>query len=681
MSPGKKTPNGSVPRDVVKHVEELRAQLTEHDYRYHVLAQPTIADENYDALMRELQALEAQYPSLQSPDSPTQRIGGQPTKEFRSVTHSVPMLSLANSYSEDEIREFDKRVTSLLKTPAHTYVAELKFDGVAVSLTYRDGIFVQGATRGDGVTGDDITANLRTIRSLPLRLRTGSRGPRNIIVRGEAFMHRDEFREMNRAREREGEKTFINPRNATAGTLKMQDPRIVAERPIRMFAYALLSSGSSAPSHFDNLRLLGELGLPVSDKAKRCESIDEVIAYWKQWEEHRETLPYDIDGIVVKVDSLQQQERLGSIAKSPRWAIAFKFTSRKAETTLRGITLQVGRLGTITPVADLDPVFLGGTTVSRATLHNVDYISELDLRIGDTVILEKGGDVIPKVSGKVEGKRPSHTKRFVMPDTCPSCGTRIHRPGGEANFYCENSSCPAQVKGRIEHFAHRGAMDIEGLGEAIVDQLVEHDLVKNPADLYSLKNHRKALVQLDRWGEKSTANLLESIENSTSRPFERVLFALGIRHVGSTVARVLAQNSGSLEHLQTASADELQDIGAVGPKIAESVTAFFADRHNKELIRKLKAAGLQFTAQQRKASGALADKTFVITGTLPTYSREEAKELIERNGGSVLSTVSKKVNFLLVGEDAGSKLTKARSLGITTISEDDLNTMIGNNNA
>jgi len=493
---------------IAKRLDMLRRALHEHDYRYHTLAQPTIADEQYDKLMRELLDLEAHYPDLYSSDSPTQRVGGAPTRVFATVTHSPPMLSLANSYSEEEIREFDRRVRGLLENQAPEYVAELKFDGVAITLKYRDGAFVGGATRGDGMRGDDITQNLKTVRSLPLRLRTQDTTLMNIEARGEAYMERKDFERLNRQQAEAGEKVFINPRNTTAGTLKLQDSKIVATRPLKVFAYTLFAPDATLSSHSQNLLTLRHLGLPVSEYTRLCKNIDQVIEYWKEWEEKRDMLPFDIDGIVVKVDLLHQQNLLGSIAKSPRWAIAFKFTSRKVETRLNGITLQVGRVGTITPVAELEPVFLGGTTVSRATLHNTDYITELDLRKGDTVIVEKGGDVIPKVTGIVESKRPSGTTPFMMPEKCPECGSRVYRPESEANYFCENTECPAQVKGRIEHFAHRGAMDIEGLGEAVVEQLVTLALVKNYADLYSLHKHKKTLIGLDRWGEKSTQNLL-----------------------------------------------------------------------------------------------------------------------------------------------------------------------------
>jgi len=660
---------GEPTQKAIRRAAQLRKELHDHDYRYYVLAEPTIADEEYDTLMRELQDLERTYPELRTADSPTQRVGGQVTKEFALVTHVPPMLSLANTYSEEEIRDFDRRVRELLEGEAPRYVAELKFDGVAIALQYRDGVFVRGATRGDGTQGDDITNNLRTIRSLPLALRTSDRSLKTIEVRGEAFMHRKDFDAMNAQRSASGEKTFINPRNATAGTLKMQDPKIVSSRPIQMFAYYLQGEGDKFTHHSVNLETLRALGFPVNSHTSLCRSIDEVIAFWTRWEAKRESLPYDIDGIVVKVDSLRQQESLGTIAKSPRWAVAFKFTSRKAETRLLGITLQVGRVGTITPVAELEPVFLGGTTVSRATLHNLDYITELDLRVGDTVVVEKGGDVIPKVSGTIPSKRPKGTTAFVMPKVCPACGSRIYREEGEANFFCENGECPAQVRGRIEHFAHRGAMDIEGLGEAAVEQLVSLDLVRSVADLYALSDKKQTLVELERWGEKSTQNLLDGIQASKKQPFPRVLFSLGIRHVGSGVAKLLAEAFPSMERLAEASEDELRETPQIGPRIAESVAHFFADKHNREIIRRLKAAGLSMKAGATRKGRRFAGKTFVLTGTLSSHTREEARRIIEENGGKVSSSVSKATTYVLAGEEAGSKLAKARALKIAVISE------------
>jgi DNA ligase (NAD+) len=661
-------------RAIQQEVQRLQRELLEHDYRYYVLAEPNITDEEYDRLMRRLQELEGAYPQLRTPDSPTQRVGGQPTRDFPTVAHRPPMLSLANAYSEEEIRDFDRRVRTGLAAAAPVYVAELKFDGVAIALRYRDGIFVQGATRGDGAQGDDITANLRTVRSLPLRLRTRKASLQSIDVRGEAFMRREDFDAMNRQRIAAGEKPFINPRNATAGTLKLQDPTVVASRPISMFAYHLAGATARPATHWEALELLETAGLPVSPHRRRCRDVEEVVAFWEEWKTRRETLPYDIDGIVVKVDSLAQQDLLGTIAKSPRWAIAFKFSARSAETTLVGISLQVGRTGTITPVAELEPVFVGGTTVSRATLHNGDYVQALDLRVGDTVVVEKGGDVIPKVSGVVAARRPPSARRYVMPETCPECGTTLHRPEGEVNLYCENAACPAQIKGRLEHFAHRGAMDIDGLGEAIVDQLVRLGLVSTAADLYDLQRHRPTLVALDRWGERSTDNLLAAIERSTRQPLHRVIYALGIRHVGAEVARVLADRLRSLDALASASAEDLQDIPSIGPQIAESITSFFADRHNLDIVRRLRRAGLTFEAEARE--GRLAGKTFVLTGTLNSFTREEARERIERHGGAVAPGVSRRVHYVIVGADAGSKLDKARALGIPTLTEEEFLAMI-----
>jgi DNA ligase (NAD+) len=660
---------------IERRIAALRGEIHEHDYRYYVLAEPTISDEAYDALMRDLQDLEKRYPQFQASDSPTQRVGGQPARTFPTVTHTPPMLSLSNSYSEEEIRDFDRRVRSLLGTETPSYVAELKFDGIAVALRYRNSLLVTGATRGDGTQGDDISNNLRTIRSIPLRLRKPPRGAETLEVRGEVFMQRKDFDTMNALRTAAGEKPFINPRNATAGTLKLQDPAEVARRKMHFFAYFLSAPGLSIPTHWESLQTLRSLGLPVNDRTLRCRTIDEAVVFWRQSEEKRDTLPYDIDGVVVKVDSFRQQQALGTIAKSPRWAIAFKFTSRKAETTLKGIVLQVGRTGAVTPVAELEPVFLGGTTVSRATLHNVDYIQELDLRVGDTVVVEKGGDVIPKVSASIPDKRPRGTRPFAMPSHCPVCGSRIYRGEEEANYYCENSECPAQVRGRIEHFAHRGAMDIEGLGEAVVEQLVTLGLICNVADLYTLHQHRSTLVGLERWGERSTQNLLDAIAKSTARPFHRVLFALGIRHVGAGVARVLAERFPAIDLLQAARQGDLESINTVGPRIAASVVHFFADQHNRGMLRRLARAGVSMTASI-PPRGALRGKSFVLTGTLPTYTREEARRLIEQHGGTVAPGVSKSIDYVLAGEDAGAKLEKARKLGIPTLSENEFLSMI-----
>jgi len=661
----------AVSASILKRIESLRAQLREHDYRYYVLAQPTISDQEYDRLMGELVDLEAAHPETIAPDSPSQRVGGQPTKEFQTVTHVVPMLSLSNTYNEDEVRDFDRRIRSVLGQEQFRYVCELKFDGVAVSLLFKGGVFLRGATRGDGMQGDDITQNLKTIRSIPLRVMGKRKGLQEFEVRGEVYMKREDFRRMNADRERASEKLFINPRNSAAGTLKLQDPKTVAGRPLNFVAYYLRSPGEELSGHHDNLKILRDLGFPVSQHAKVCKNVESVMEYWRDWELRRDSLPYDIDGVVVKVDSLAQQARLGMIAKSPRWAIAFKFAARQETTLLKEIKLQVGRVGTITPVAELEPVFVGGSTVSRATLHNEDYVKELDIRPGDTVVVEKGGDVIPKVSSVVKEKRPPGTKPFAMPNKCPECGSRISRPEEEASYYCENSECPAQIRARIEHFAHRGAMDIEGLGEAVVDQLVSLGFVHNYADLYELHKRKGELVNLERWGEKSVENLLGAIETSKQRSFSKVLFALGIRHVGTSVAQLLVSRLRTMDALTNASRDDLQTIQGVGPQIAESIRLFLEDKHNSKIVEKLRKAGLRFEEKlQRVARQSLfSGKTVVLTGTLSAYSREEAKQKIEELGGRVASSVSSKTDFVVVGADAGSKLDKAKKLGVRTIDE------------
>jgi DNA ligase (NAD+) len=582
------------------------------------------------------------------------------------------MLSLNNAFTIEEIRDFDRRVAELLEGEKYRYVAELKFDGVAVRLKYENGILVLGATRGDGVQGDDITNNIKTIRSIPLRLINPDEKFLNIEVRGEVYMNKVDFEKLNEERERLGEKIFANPRNATAGTLKLQDPKLVAQRPLRFFAYYLMAEGVELESHYENLQILKRLGFPVCEHVKLCESIDEVIEFWRYWEERRDELPYEIDGIVVKVDSIRQQEILGAIAKSPRWAIAFKFTPRQAQTKLLGITLQVGRVGTITPVAELQPVPLGGVIITRATLHNEDYIKEKDIRVGDTVIVERSGEVIPKIVGVVLEKRPPDAVPFVFPKNCPVCGGPIERPAGEANYYCENPECPAQVRARIEHFASRGAMDIEGLGEAIVDKLVTLGFLKNYADIYDLHKHKAKLVRIEGFGEKSVQNLLNSIENSKKQPFHRVLYALGIRYVGSETAKLLADAFGSIDKLMNASVEQISSVYGIGPRIAESVYKFFHDERNLELIKRLKEAGLNFEVKpEEKAKKKLAGKTFVFTGTLKNFTREEAKEKVEELGGKVSNSVSRKTDYVVVGENPGSKYDKARQLGVKIITEEE----------
>ena len=665
---------------IQKEIETLSRKILDHDYRYYILAQPIISDEEYDKLMRRLQELERQYPAMVLPDSPTQRVGGQITKEFSTVTHAVPMLSLSNTYSEGEVQDFDRRVQETLGNENYRFVCELKFDGIAISLRYENGIFVQGATRGDGTQGDDITQNLKTIHSIPLRLRSARNGPRTLEVRGEAFMKRADFQRMNEERQLADEKTFVNPRNSAAGTLKLQDSKLVAQRPLNFISYFLRTDDIELTSQYESLRLLRDLGFPTSEQTKICKSIDDVIEYWKVWERRRDELPFDIDGVVVKVDSLRQQERLGAVAKSPRWAVAFKFASRQAETRLKDIRLQVGRLGTITPVAELEPVFLGGSTVSRATLHNEEYIRELDIRPSDIVIVEKGGDVIPKVSGVKIERRQAGTKTFRFPNQCPECHSKIFRSEGEANYYCENSECPAQVKGRIEHFASRGAMDIEGLGEAVVDQFVQLGLLKNCADLYDLRTHQESILSLNRWGKKSAQNLLDAIEISKTRSFSRVIYALGIRHIGASIAQLLVDNFITIEQLIAATETDLQSIQGIGPQIAESVVRFFADKHNRRIINRLKSAGVQMLEKKKhtRTSQQFSNKSFVLTGTLTTMTREEAKQRIESLGGKVASSVSKNTDFVIAGTDAGSKLEKAKTLGILLLDEQKFLNMLQN---
>jgi len=672
-------------KQVTETARKLREKLTDAEYKYYILAQPDIDDFTFDRLMVELQELEAKYPELQAPDSPTLRVGGTASNEFPSVQHEVPMLSLANSYDENDLFEFDKRVKNVLGSNKYKYVCELKFDGLAVSLVYRNGILAQGATRGDGTTGDEITSNLKTIRSIPLRLQSvnGTFKKLDIEVRGEVFFFLKDFFKINEEQEEKGEKKYANPRNTAAGTLKLKDSREVAARKLNMYCYSLrhLDSGEQAKlkSHYENMQILKKLRFPVNEYTKVVDSIDDVRTFCDTIEGMRDSLPYEIDGVVVKVDSLEQQTQLGSIAKSPRWAIAYKFKAKQAITKLKAITLQVGRIGTITPVAELEPVFLAGSTISRATLHNTDEIERLKVWVGDYVKIEKGGDVIPKVVEVVFDQRPKDAKPFKMSSKCPVCKSELVRPEGEANYYCTNYTCQAQVQGRLEHFVARNAMDIEGLGFSIIEKFVQLEYLHDISDIYKLSKHEKELKTLEGFGEKSIDNILNSIEKSKEKPFDKVLFAIGVRHVGDRTARVLAKHFKNIEALKNAAKDDISSVYEIGPKIAESVFDFFHRKSNLQIIEKLQKSGLKFEIGQSASS--LSNKfeglTFVLTGTLGKRTREEAKAIIENLGGKVSSSVSKKTSYVLAGAEAGSKLTKAKELGVKVIDENDFEKMVG----
>jgi DNA ligase (NAD+) len=629
-----------------------------------VLDQPEVSDAEYDALMRELRDLETAHPDLLTPDSPTQRVGGKPREGFIKVAHSAPMLSLDNALDEGELRDFDRRVRELLRGAAFQYVTELKLDGLSMAAHYRDGQFVQAITRGDGVVGEDVTGNARTIRSLPLRV--ASHLPQ-FEVRGETVMNRRAFERLNAERDERGLSRFANPRNAAAGSLRVLEPSITASRRLDYFTYFLQVDGAPAyPRHWESLEELVRLGFKVNPHRQLCRDVDEVLRFCAEWEAKREQLPYEIDGVVVKVDSIAQQQQLGFTAKAPRWAIAYKYPARQALTTVENIEVQVGRTGALTPVARLKPVEVSGVTVSRATLHNEDEIERLGLEIGDTVVIERSGDVIPKVV-RVQ-TQGSYRKPFAMPKTCPVCGGRIVREEGEAASRCININCPARLKESILHFAARGVMNIDGLGDVLVNQLVDSGMLRSVADIYSLTLDR--LVSLERMAEKSAGNVIRNIEKSKECPLPRILTALGIRFVGERTAVFLAEAFGSLDRIAQAGVDELQRAEEVGPKVAESVYEFFHEPRNQELVERLRAAGLKFAYQStRKKGGPLAGKTFVLTGTLPNLSREDATRLIEAAGGKVSGSVSRKTSYVVAGEDAGSKLDKARGLGVEVIDE------------
>ncbi|MDD2708171.1 MAG: NAD-dependent DNA ligase LigA [Verrucomicrobiae bacterium] len=663
-------------------MKELMAELERHNRAYYVEHSPSISDREYDRLLAELAVLEREHPESASPFSPTQKVGGAPLEAFASAAHRVPMMSLDNTYSPPDLREFVERAEKGLGGAAIDWILEPKIDGVAVSLRFEKGLFVRGATRGDGRKGDDITANLKTIRSLPLQLSLAN-PPEVLEVRGEVYMTRDGFRKLNYEREKGGETLFVNPRNAAAGTLKQLDSREVARRPLEILFYAVAEIEGAAPqSHREALALLREAGLPGHSRMWDCRSVEEIEAALMELDVFRRGLPYETDGGVLKVNSFAQQQQLGQTSKAPRWAIAYKFETEKAVTRLRNIEIQVGRTGVLTPVAVLEPVFVSGSTVSRATLHNEEEIARKDIRVGDVVVIEKAGEVIPAVVEVVMAKRSKDARRFVMPGQCPSCGGRVSKDvvGGEEGIMvrCENLSCPAQIKRRIQHYAARGAMDIEGLGEALVDQLVDLKLLRHIDELYDLTAEK--LIQLDRMGNKSAGNLIEAIQQSRSRHLWRLLFGLGIRHVGAASARALSGHFGNLDSLKTAAVEDLTRVPDVGEIVARSIRDFFDKEDNLRTLERLKQHGLNFVAMEDEkpsSSGNLAGKTFVLTGALPAWSREEASEQIRRAGGTVSSSVSKKTAYVVAGEDAGSKLEKARQLGVAVLDETGLRKLLG----
>ena len=652
-----------------KRIAELSARIEEHDYRYHALADPLISDRDYDALMDELQKLEMAHPSLVRPDSPSRRVGGKPTSDFPTVRHATPMLSLDNSYSREDVLAFDQRVRNALPEEDVQYVAELKVDGVALSLIYEDGVLLRAVTRGNGVQGDEVTGNARTIRSVPLKLR---RPGVNCEVRGEVYMTLSAFAALNEQQEKDGKQLFANPRNSTAGSLKLQHPGLVAARRLHFFAYWLKLSNDPDPTHVGHLEMLRDLGFPVNPAFAVGGNLDDVFRFYAEYEAQRGKLDYEIDGVVLKVNDLGQQARLGATSKSPRSAMAYKFPAQQSRTTLREIRWQVGRTGAISPVAVLDPVLLAGSTVRRATLHNVDEIGRKDIRVGDTVLLEKGGDVIPKIVTVVADKRAAGSKPCPVPTACPVCESELVRDEDEAVLRCINPLCPGQLKRRLEHFAGRNAMDIEGLGTAVIEQLVDRELVADVGDLYELDE--ETLAGLERLAQRSARSILNSLAGSVQRPFDRLIFALGIPHVGTTVARTLTTAFPTIERLASATAEELEEVEEIGPTIACSIREFFSNPQTSPLIDKLHRAGLQLdqTEAQAPTDSYFSGKKVVLTGTLAGYSRDECAAAIRKLGGVISSSVSRKTDLVIAGENAGSKLAEADELGIEILTEEEL---------
>ncbi|MCK4583946.1 NAD-dependent DNA ligase LigA [candidate division WOR-3 bacterium] len=666
----------TIDKKIIGKIEKLRDEINYHNYRYYVLNDPVISDTDYDILIKELKKLENKYPELITPTSPTQRIGDELVGGFPTVTHSVPMLSLENTYSEEELREFDKRIAKTLLTEKYEYVVELKIDGFAVSLEYRNGELMRGSTRGNGTVGDEITQNLRTINSIPLKLITKDKKLIDIEVRGEVFMSRTVFDRLNREREKNGKPLFANPRNAAAGSIKNMDPRVVAKRKLDIFVHTAVEL-HHFKSHYSAIETLKDIGFKVTPVLEVAKDINEVLEVCKTWQSKRDALLYDIDGMVVKINDFEQHRKLGETIKSPRWAFSYKFPAEQAVTKVKDIVLSVGRTGTVTPIALLDPVKLSGSTVSRSTLHNQDEIKRKDIRIGDYVIVEKGGEVIPKVVKVVTEKRTGKEKKLKMPENCPVCGSELVQSKDEVAIRCINLSCPAQVKGSIQHFASRSAMDIEGLGYVLVEQLVEKGLVKNFADIYSLEFDD--LVNLERMGKKSSENLLNAIEKSKERGLAMLIFAIGIRHVGVKAARILASAFQTMDKLMSASFEDLESLEEIGPVIAESIVNFLKNRENIKVIENLKANGVKMKLMNKvRVKTLLSGKIFVLTGALKDYTRERAQKLIESLGGMVTSSVSSKTDYVVYGENPGSKFEKAKALGVKLINEEKFRKMTAN---
>ena len=665
--------------EIKERIESIVKELNEHNYRYYVLAQPTLSDFEYDKKLEELAQLEKEYPEYLDPESPTIKVGGYITKEFETVRHKWPMLSLGNTYNEQDLKDFDERVRKVIGNDFE-YVCELKFDGLSISLSYENGKLVRAITRGDGTQGDDVTNNVKTIRSIPKIIKT-SGYPESFDIRGEVFMHRAAFERLNNERIENNEIAFANPRNFASGTLKMQDSTVVAKRPLDCFLYFLYTEKYSYNTHWESLEAVKNWGFHVCEHTKLCKNIDHVLEFIHFWDEHRFGLSYDIDGIVIKVNNLNQQQELGFTAKSPRWAISYKYKAQEVETILEKVSYQVGRTGAVTPVANLRPVFLAGTTVKRATLHNSNEIKRLDLHLGDTVLVEKGGEIIPKIIAVNTSKRDNSALRVIYPEVCPECKTHLIRKEGEAVHYCPNDEeCPPQIVGKIQHFIGRKAMNIDGLGDETIEAFYKKGFIVHISDLYILSKKEELLKQIDRFGEKSISNMLDGIEKSKQMPFEKVLFGLGIRYVGETVAKKLAAYFKNIDSLMNASFEELVTVEEIGERIAESLIEYFKDQKHKEQIEQLRSHGLQFESVEKTVdlqSTKLEGKSFIISGVFENYSRDELKDIIEANSGKIVSSISAKLNFLVAGDNMGpAKLEKATKLQIPIISDNDLIKML-----